>query len=287
MKEERKTIFIGSIFNLIVSMIKLVGGILFGIHALVIDSIYTFCDFITDIISIIGSKLAGKRPTKYHPFGFGRVEYLTNLLMSTMMFIVSTILLIRSFNNEYEVPNILALVILMLAITMKFIMITFLKQRNKEIKSHPLEEGISESTIDLISSLTVGVAIILLQFSNQVPILKYSDLVASIIVTCMIYRTSWVLLKNNILNLIGTVEVDEELNNYIKEELKDKKYEIHKIELIKYGRYYKIHLVVCLDGNTTLRQAKLIQQKITRKLKLIKKIKIKVVNVDLDIKNVN
>ncbi len=286
MKEERKTIFIGSIFNFIVSSIKMIGGITFGVNSLITDSIYTFCDFVTDIIAIVGSKLAGKRPNKFHPFGFGRVEYLTNLFIGLLMVIVSSILLYNSFISDYEIPDKTILIILLIAITIKIIMITFLKISNKKIKSQPLTKGIEESTIDLISTILVTIAVILLQFSDKIFVFRYCDVVASLIISIMIFRTSWQLIKNNILNLLGTVDLNEQLNDSIKAELTGLgNFEIYKIELIKYGRYYKVHLVIGLDGDITLKKAKKVQQKIIGTLKQMKNIKIKVVNVDLDLRH--
>ncbi len=284
MKEERKTIFIGSILNFIVASLKLFGALIFQFNSLLVDSIYTFCDFTTDIISIIGSKIAGKRPTKYHPFGFGRVEYLTNLFIGIVMTIISTIILYHSFKSEYEIPDIRVIFIILIAINIKITMLNFLKIRNKKIKSHPLAEGIEESTIDLFSTILVAIAVILLQFSDKVHIFRYCDIVASSIISFMIIRTSWMLIKHNILNLLGTVEMDTELIDHVKSELNaHNKYDIYKIELIKYGRYYKAHLVIGLDGNMTLKKVKKIQQEITYKLKQIRKIRIKVVNIDVDL----
>lgn len=284
MKEERKVIFIGSIFNFMIAIIKLVGGLLFKVNSLLVDSIYTFCDFITDIISIIGSKLAGKRPTKYHPFGFGRVEYITNLFISILLFIVGVFLFIHSFNSTYEVPSLVSFFIVIIAVLAKIGVVSFLEYKNKKLKSPVLADGIEESKLDVMSTVLIGIAIILLQFSDQLPFLRYSDLLVSIGMSILIIKTALVLLKNNILNLLGTVEVDEELIEHVKDEIdKNDKIDIRKVELIKYGRYYKAHLVVCLNGDITLKQAKKIQLEIIKKLKKIRKIKIKVVNVDLDI----
>ena len=231
-----------------------------------------------DKIIVVGSKLAGKRPNKFHPFGFGRVEYLTNLFIGLLMVIVSSILLYNSFISDYEIPDKTILIILLIAITIKIIMITFLKISNKKIKSQPLTKGIEESTIDLISTILVTIAVILLQFSDKIFVFRYCDVVASLIISIMIFRTSWQLIKNNILN--------EQLNDSIKAELTGLgNFEIYKIELIKYGRYYKVHLVIGLDGDITLKKAKKVQQKIIGTLKQMKNIKIKVVNVDLDLRH--
>ncbi len=284
MKEERKTILIGSCFNFIIAIIKMFGGLLFQVNALLVDSIYSFCDFVTDIISIISSKLAGKRPSKHHPYGFGRVEYITNLFVSMLLLAVGIFLLINAFKAQLEVPNLWALSIVFISLILKTVVVMFLQVKNKRLKSKTIDDGIEESILDLYSSILIGIAIILLQFSDKIEIFKYSDLFVSVFMSFLIMKTAFILLKNNILNLLGTIEVDEKLISTIKEQINiDNKIEISEIELIKYGRYYKAHLVLCLNGDLTLKKARQIERKVIKKLKKLKDIKIKVINIDLDV----
>ena len=81
MNLELKTLIYSMLNNLVISVIKIVGGFIFNLSSLLADGMHTFSDFITDIVCLIGSRISKKKPTKYHPFGFGKVEYLTNLFI--------------------------------------------------------------------------------------------------------------------------------------------------------------------------------------------------------------
>ena len=91
------------------------------------------------------------------------------------------------------------------------------------------------------------------------------------------------LLKDNVLILMGAVDTDEVKIEYIKKELEQYKVQASSIELINYGSYYKVHLVLILKPNMTIAQAKRLQIQISKELKRMKKIKIRFVNIDLDV----
>lgn len=287
MKQEIKALIISAIINLLIAGIKLIGGIICGINALLVDSIYTFCNAFTDIISTIGSKISIKKPTKTHPFGFGRVEYLANLSISILLFAVGTILLLNSFHISDEIPSLVSLLLIFAAIIIKYLSVEKLKKYNKKINSPIIEEGINEAKIDILSSILIAVVIFLEQFKRIYPIFKYGDLIASIVIVLLIYKSAFSLLKHNVLNIIGTVDNNEELIKYISDII-EKEFNIpkSKIELIKYGRYYKAHIILSLDGDTTLKETDDIEKNIKNRLSKSKKIKIKVFNIESNAINV-
>lgn len=281
MKLEIKTLIISAIANIFIAIIKLVGGVLCGVNALLVDSIYTFCNAGTDIISTVGTKISIKRPTKNHPFGFGRVEYLANLTISILLFAVGTVLLFNSFHISSEIPSLFSIVLVALAVLLKYISVSKLKKQNKKIKSSIIEEGIKEANIDILSSVLIAVVIILEQFKNEITIFKYSDLLVSIFIVLLIYKSAFGLLKHNILNIIGTVDNNDELKDYISDIITNEfNVSVAQIELIKYGRYYKAHIVLTLDGNITLKESDIIENKIKERLSKSKKIKIKIFNIE-------
>lgn len=106
MKKEINCLIYVMINNFIISVIKIISGILLNISSLFADGLHTFVDFITDIISLIGIKISKKRPTKSHPFGFGRFEYLSNLFIGIILLLLSLFIIYKSFNIEHNIPNI-------------------------------------------------------------------------------------------------------------------------------------------------------------------------------------
>ncbi len=72
-----RTSIIGIITNVLLGLVKAFVGILAGSIALATDALNNLSDAVSSIITIVGTKLAGKRPTKNHPYGYGRIEYMT------------------------------------------------------------------------------------------------------------------------------------------------------------------------------------------------------------------
>ena len=89
MTRELKALAFSMCYNFIITIIKIFGGCYFQLGSLFADGMHTMSDFITDLVSFIGVKLSKKRPTKAHPFGFGKVEYLTNLFVGMLLIVLA------------------------------------------------------------------------------------------------------------------------------------------------------------------------------------------------------
>lgn len=283
MKLEMKLLTYNMISNFSTAVVKIIGGFLFGMGALIADGVHTFTDFIMDIVTMVGAKLSKKRPTKRYPFGFGRVEYLTNLFIGILLFLVGILLFIISFFLELKIPNISVLYVLVIAIIIKSITLIYLERESKKIKSQILVVGTDESKMDLISSIAIVFIVILLQFSTKFPILEYVDIIGSLILSSTIIYGGFNIIKENSLNLLGAIEIDEDVTGYIREIVENfNDVHVEKIELIKYGAYYKVHLLLTLNPALNLKKIDVLEKQIEHKLKRNRKVTIKYVNIDVD-----
>ena len=70
------TSWLGVIVNILCALVKIIIGALAGSIAIISEGLNNAADVASSVLTIIGTKLAGKHPTKEHPFGFGRIEYL-------------------------------------------------------------------------------------------------------------------------------------------------------------------------------------------------------------------
>lgn len=279
MKLERKIFIFTMINNLIISIIKVIGGILFSLNSLFADGIQTLSDFVTDVVCLIGSFISNKKPTKVHPFGFGRVEYLTNLFVGIFLFLVGIFIIVTSFSKEAVVPSINVLWLLLIVFILKLISILLMKYYGTKIHSHLLLTSVEESKTDLYSTAVVFLITILLQFEKSIHIFKYSDIIGTIFIGFVIIKTAFIIVRDNSLALIGEVDDNDEVNHKIKEVLsKYKEIEKEKIELIKYSSYYKLQLDLGFDSSLTIYEI----------TKLIKKIKLSLLrHKDLNVKYVS
>ena len=280
MKKEYKCLTYSMINNFIIGTIKIIAGSVFNLTSLFADGMHTFSDFITDIISLIGSKLSKKKPTKMHPFGFGRVEYLTNLFVGVVIVFLSAFIIFNSFVKKVETPPLQVLYLLLIVFVLKLIAIIIMHKVGTKINSQVLITSTKESEADLYSTIGVAIITLLLQFSHEYPIFKYADLVGSIIIGLMVLKIAINIVISNSLSIIGEVDQDEQTIQKIKEILKNFKYvEKENIELIKYGSYYKLSLELELNSNLSLKKVTNIENNIKKSIIRHRSLKIKYVEI--------
>ena len=114
-----------------------------------------------------------------------------------------------------------------------------------------------ESRTDVISSFVVLVAAILMQFSDKLAILKYSDIVASIVVGIFIVKTGFAIVKENMSVIIGEQENNKEYLSKLKRIIlnDDNVISIKSMIILKFGHIVTLDLIVIMDGNITLKEA--------------------------------
>ena len=119
-------------------------------------------DSLSSIVTIIGTKLAGKRPDKTHPFGYGRVEYLTATVISVIILYAGFTSLIESVKKiinptEPEYTNV-TLIIVAVAVIIKFLLGRYFVRVGKEVKASSLVASGKDASLDALVSLTTLIA---------------------------------------------------------------------------------------------------------------------------------
>lgn len=280
MKLEFKTLIYSMINNLVIAVIKIIGGIIFNLGSLFADGMHTFSDFITDIVCLVGSKISRKKPTKYHPFGFGRVEYLTNLFVGIVLLLLGIYIVISSFSKELVVPPLNVLILLVVVFLLKLTAIVIMHKIGDRINSQVLITSVKESMADLYSTIGVFIITILLQFSNKVELFKYSDIVGSILIGIIVLKTAFTIIVDNSLSLIGEVEEDDDKVEKVKSFIENiKGVKDTEVSLIKYGSYYKLQLNLELDSKLSLRQVTKIENRIKKDIIRHRSLNVKYVTI--------
>jgi len=216
MKKVTQTMFISVIVNIILCISKIIFGVLFKCGSLIADGIHSFSDLTTDFISIIGNKLSNKPADKEHPFGHGKIEYVTSIIIGLFILILGFSLIIESYNNGTIIPNIIVIIVSIFTIISKYILSMFVYNRGIKYKNNILIASGNESKTDVISSIVVLISTILMQFSENIQIFKYSDLIATIIIALFIIKTGYNVLKENLSMILETQVEDEEYLEKIK-----------------------------------------------------------------------
>ena len=205
MGKESSVLIFSMVSNFIISVVKIVSGFLFQFGSLFADGLQTFSDFVTDIVSFLGARFSKKQPTRNHPFGFGKVEYLTNLLVGILLFLLAIFIIYNGIRSSWHIPSLSVLWLLLLCFVIKGIVLFFLYTVGKDINSQLLITSFEESKMDMISSCGVVIAVILLQFSREVYILRYVDLIVGVIIGLLVLKTAIEILVENSMNLIRKI----------------------------------------------------------------------------------
>lgn len=269
MNKITQTMFISVIVNAILSILKVVFGIVFKCGSLIADGIHSFSDLTTDFISIVGSKLSNKPADKEHPFGHGKIEYITSMIIGVIILLLGFSLIVESYNNEKIIPNIIVIIVSIFTIISKYILSIFVYNRGIKYKNNILIASGSESKTDVVSSVIVLISIILMQFSNNISILKYSDLLATIIIAIFIIKTGYDVLKDNLSMILEKQVLDEEyIENIRNIILKEKEIiKIRNLYILINGPYYKLISDVNMKDDITLRHAHDVVEKVENNLK--------------------
>lgn len=154
-----KTSVIGILANVMLSAFKAVVGFVTNSIAVTLDAVNNLSDALSSVITIIGAKLGAKQPDKKHPLGYGRIEYLSSMLVAAIVLYAGITSLIESVKKiiapETADYNAVSLVIIAVAIVVKLILGAFVKKKGKQVNSGALVASGSDALFDAILSASV------------------------------------------------------------------------------------------------------------------------------------
>jgi len=274
--KEKKIIILTAILNFISASLKLALGILFSFSTLIADSIQSFIDFLTDIISLVANKIGKRRANKTYPFGYGQVYYLSNLFTGILLFSIGIFIIyqILTFKNKLT-PNLFILIALLLVLILKGLVISLLNRYAKSTKNELLIESYKESKADFLSTCVVIIVLIMTFFEKYIPTFVNVDKIGSICMALYIFNTSIKMIISNIGGILINDEENDDIKETIKKELEQsKQYKIADIKLIRMSYYYSIFLKIDVNNNIKIKDylkiEKRIKQQIKKKNKSIK-----------------
>lgn len=150
---------VGIACNLILFTIKLVAGIISGSIAITADAFNNLSDMGSSVVTLLGFKLASKSPDKDHPFGHGRMEYMSAFIVSVVIIVVGFELLTSSVEKiltpEDIHVNTITLVVLVLSILVKFWLGLFNNKLGDIINSTALKATAKDSINDVVATSAV------------------------------------------------------------------------------------------------------------------------------------
>lgn len=157
-----KTSIIGIIANVFLAGFKAVIGLMTNSIAIVLDAVNNISDAGSSLITIVGTKLAAKEPDKKHPFGYGRIEYLSAMIISVIVLYAGITSFVESvkqiINPETPEYNTVSLIIVGVAVVVKILLGRYVKGVGVKVNSDSLINSGEDATLDSIISASTLVA---------------------------------------------------------------------------------------------------------------------------------
>ena len=154
-----KTSIIGIITNLFLVGFKAFVGLVSNSIAVILDAVNNLSDALSSIVTIIGAKLGAKQPDKKHPLGYGRIEYLSSMIVAGLVLYAGITSLVESIKKiihpEEADYSVISIVIISVAIVVKLILGMYVKKQGKKVNSGALSASGSDALFDAILSSSV------------------------------------------------------------------------------------------------------------------------------------
>ena len=188
--------------NFFIASIKVVVGLLSSSIAIISEGVNNASDVLTSLLTLIGTRLAGKHPDEKHPFGYGRIEYLTSLVIAVLILIAGAEMLLGSAKRIFEPADLsisyIDLAIVAVSAVVKFFLGNYAIKMGKKADSGALEAvGLENRSDAFVSTVTIASALIFVLFHISL------DAWAGLFTSAMILKAGIVVLSRTVSELLG------------------------------------------------------------------------------------
>ncbi|MCR4679150.1 MAG: cation diffusion facilitator family transporter [Lachnospiraceae bacterium] len=205
----------GIVVNCLLAGFKAFVGFLSNSVAIILDAVNNFSDALSSVITIIGTKLAGKTPDKKHPLGYGRIEYLSAMIIAGIVLYAGGTSLVESCKKiiwpETVDYSTVTLVIVAVAVVVKLVLGQYVKKTGEKVHSDALVESGADAVFDSVLSLSVLVsAIIYLVFKVNL------EAYVGVFIACFIIKAGIEMLMDTLDEILGK-RASQEFTDAVKE----------------------------------------------------------------------
>jgi len=246
---------ISVVVNAVLFAVKFWAGMVTGSIALMADAWHTLSDSLTSIFVVLSAKLASKKPDKEHPFGHGRWEQISAIIIAFILAFIGYEFLTGSIerfqNRESVVYGALALTITIVSIIIKELLAQYAFYIGRKTNNAVVTADGWHHRSDSLSSVVVLIGIIVSRFATE---FWWMDSVLGMFCAAAISYAAYQIMKESITELLGE-EPDQELIDKIDAEAKkiyDFDLKMHHFHLHNYIYQKELTLHIRLDKNMTI-----------------------------------
>jgi len=209
-----RTSVIGIAANLVLVLFKMAVGFLTNSIAVVLDAVNNLSDALSSVITIVGTRLANRAPDRKHPYGHGRVEYLTSVLIAVIVLLAGLTSLKESaekvFHPVQATYTPVSLVIIAVAVAAKVLIGRYVSRVGREINSGSLVASGADALFDAVLSFATLVAAVV----NLVWGVGLEGILG-VVISAFIIKAGVGMLRETLDSIIGT-RTEHELSEAIK-----------------------------------------------------------------------
>ena len=149
---------VGILANLVLVAFKAFVGFVSGSIAVILDAVNNLSDVLSSVITILGTKLAGKAPDKKHPYGYGRIENISSMTIAVIVLLAGLASFRESVDKilhpEAADYSVVSLIIIAAAVVVKLLLGRYVKAQGEKLKSESLVASGADALFDAVISLS-------------------------------------------------------------------------------------------------------------------------------------
>src|SRR5690625_393077 len=263
MKEYSKPVitatWIGIIVNVLLTLIKGIGGVVSGSRALLADALHSASDIVGSVVVLLAVKIANKPPDEEHPYGHGKAENIASIIVALLLIVVGLEICITSvkvfFGKIPEAPGKIAIIILIISIIIKEILFQYKYWLGKKYRSTALISEAWHHRSDSLSSIAalIGVSLAIFGEYLQINYFVYGDAIAGIIVSIIVIKVGYQLARDSANIVLEKVLSNEEIKVYQKTVLAiDGVIQIDQLLARTHGHYVVIDIKLSVDSTISV-----------------------------------
>jgi cation diffusion facilitator family transporter len=252
--------------NLVLFVLKLILGLISGSVALIADAFHTLSDLATSFVVLISFHITAKPSDEKHPFGHGRAEFISAIIMLTLLAITAFELLQGSIKRILHPIPFLApwwiIAIIFVTVLLKEALAIFAMFLSRKINSDTLKADAWHHRLDAITSLLVVISFIFSHYH-----FPYLDGPSGVLISFIIVYSAYQIARRPMDNLLGTVPDDEILDKIEKITLNFPEIRgLHDVVIHNYGENMAITLHIEIDEKVSFLAAHRLAEKVEKKL---------------------
>lgn len=258
-----KVSVISIILNCLLTLIKFISGVISKSSAMISDSVHSLSDVLSTFVVIIGVKISNKKADSDHPYGHERIECVSAIILSGMLFIIGALIGINGIKNvtnssNLVIPGVLALIASIISIISKEAMYQYTIRVSKKINSAALKADAWHHRSDALSSIGSFIGILGSRLG-----FKIFDPLASVIISLCIIKVSIDIFKDAIDKMVDKSCDKEVIDKVIS--VIEKNESVKNIDDIKtrqFGNKAYVDVEISVDENLLLKDAHKIAEEI-------------------------